>query len=392
MVAALAITQTAGYGVLYYAFAVLLTPMQRDLHAGTGQIAGALTVSVLTTALAAPLVGRLLDARGGRSPMTAGSALGAVAVLAWSQVTTLVQLYAVLAVVGLAASMVLYEAAFAVVIAVSTPARRPRALLAITIVAGFASSVFLPLTGFLVGEFGWRTALTLLGAAYGLLAVPLHALTLPGRDRVRGRAGPAPGPHRSELVRTALRGRAFWLLAAAFLAQTGAVAVMGVLLVAYLIALGHPPLLAATVAGLLGVLSVTGRLVSTALSTRWPVALVTAAIFTLEGAAAVLMPLIGRSTAGAVVAVTLFGLGFGVATIARPALLAERYGTSAYGSISGALALPVMAAKAGAPLLAATMVPIVGYTTVMAGVAFACGLAAVALTAYYRVPFRPASK
>ncbi|WP_239129849.1 MFS transporter [Planobispora takensis] len=385
LIAALAITQTAGYGVLYYAFAVLLVPMSRDLHAGTGQIAGALTASVLSTALAAPWVGRLLDARGGRAPMTAGSVLGAAAVLAWSQVTTLIQLYAALLLVGLASALVLYEAAFTVVIAVCSPARRAKALLAITIVAGFASSVFFPLTGLLVAAFDWRTTLLILAAAYAALAIPLHALILPGRDHARERADPSAAPRRSEPVRTAIRGRAFWLLAGAFLAQTGAVAVMAVLLVAYLIALGHAPVFAAGAAGLLGVLSVTGRLISTALSARLPIALVTAAIFALQGAAALTLPIVGRSPAGAIGAVTLFGLGFGVATIARPALLAERYGAGAYGSISGALALPVMAAKAGAPLLAAVLLPVAGYGWVMGAVALACVIAASALVAYHRV-------
>ncbi|MEV4477877.1 MFS transporter [Nonomuraea sp. NPDC049504] len=88
VVAALAVTQTVGYGVLYYAFSVFLAPMARDLHATPAQIAAALTVSILIAAVCAPLVGRLLDARGGRVLMTAGSLLGTVAVLAWSRSPT----------------------------------------------------------------------------------------------------------------------------------------------------------------------------------------------------------------------------------------------------------------------------------------------------------------
>ncbi|WP_214108601.1 hypothetical protein [Acrocarpospora catenulata] len=37
IVAALAVTQTIGYGVLYYAFSVFLIPMSRDLHVGSAQ-------------------------------------------------------------------------------------------------------------------------------------------------------------------------------------------------------------------------------------------------------------------------------------------------------------------------------------------------------------------
>jgi hypothetical protein len=38
IVRALAITQTVGYGTLYYAFAVFLVPMAADLQASTGAI------------------------------------------------------------------------------------------------------------------------------------------------------------------------------------------------------------------------------------------------------------------------------------------------------------------------------------------------------------------
>ncbi|NUR31343.1 MAG: MFS transporter, partial [Catenulispora sp.] len=120
VVAALAVTQTIGYGVLYYAFSVFLAPMARDLHATGAQIAAALTLSILIAALCAPVVGRLLDARGGRALMTAGSLLGTAAVLAWSRAENLPQLYAVFALVGVACSLVLYEAAFAVIVSLYT--------------------------------------------------------------------------------------------------------------------------------------------------------------------------------------------------------------------------------------------------------------------------------
>ncbi|MET7337505.1 MFS transporter [Nonomuraea sp. NPDC005650] len=377
MVGALSITQTAGYGVLYYAFSVFIPPMSRELHAGVAQLTGAITLAVLVSGVAAPLIGRWLDRHGGRGLMTLGSLLGGLAVLAWSQVRSVTQLYLVCGVLGVASAMVLYEAAFAVIVAWFDATRRARALLAVTVVAGFASSIFLPLTGFLVDLYGWRQALVILAAGYALTSVPLHFLA------VRSRAAP-PHANRREIVGAALRERPFWLLAAAFLTQTGAVSVMGVLLVTYLITLGHAPVFAATVAGLLGVLSVTGRLVTTGLQGRWSVALITAVMFGLQGLAAVLLPLVGESASGAVAGVVLFGLGFGVGTIARPALLTDRYGTGAYASLSGALALPITAAKAVAPLLAAGIAQFAGYPTVMGAVAAACALGALSLVAYHR--------
>lgn len=385
IVAALAVTQTTGYGVLYYAFSVFLTPMTRDLHASNAQIAAALTLSILIAALSAPIAGRWLDARGGRGLMTVGSLLGAGAVLAWSRVESLPQLYAVFALMGIACSMVLYESAFAVIVAWYDGNERGRVngLLALTIVAGFASSIFLPLTGLLVEWYGWRQALVVLALIYGVAAIPLHALVLrrrPAKARTR-----AAAQERAGIVRKATRHRPFWLLVIAFTANGGAVAVVAVLLITYLIHLGHSPVLAATLAGLLGVLSVTGRLLTTGLQARLPAALIAAAIFALQGLAALLLPVIGRTVPGAVGAVLLFGLGFGIASITLPHLLVGRYGTAAYASLSGRIAAFSVADKALAPLGAVALAQAVGYTWVMGAVAVACATAAGALVAYHRV-------
>ncbi|MEU1387799.1 MULTISPECIES: MFS transporter [unclassified Nonomuraea] len=385
IVAALAVTQTTGYGVLYYAFSVFLVPMAHDLHATNAQVATALTVSVLITAVCAPLAGRWLDAHGGRALMTFGSLLGAGAVLALSQVTALWQLYLVFAAIGVASSMVLYEAAFAVIIAwYGADARgRPRGILALTIVAGFASSIFIPLTGLLVDAYGWRQALVVLGLVYGLAAIPLHALVI--RRRPAHARTPEAAGERADLVRAAGRRRPFRLLVIAFTASGGAVAVIAVVLVTYLIHLGHSPVLAATLAGLLGVLSVTGRLVTTGLQTRLPAALIAAAIYALQGVAALLLPVLGASVAGAIGCVLLFGLGFGIGSITLPHLLVQRYGTTAYASLSGRIAVFSVADKALAPLGAVALAQAAGYGWVMGAVAVACVISAFALVAYHRL-------
>jgi MFS family permease len=384
IVRALAITQTVGYGTLYYAFAVFLVPMTAGLHAGTGAITGAFTASVLTSAALAVPVGRRLDRHGGRALMTGGSLLGAVLLAAWSQVHALWQLYLVQIGIGAASAASLYEAAFAVIIAWHAPRQRSAALLTLTVVAGFASTVFLPLTGWLVHAYGWRTALLLLAAIQAGLTVPLHAAVL--------RPAPAPpsrSPRAAAPLRQVFTDPVFWLLTAAFTANTAAIAVVTVHLVAALIGWGHPATLAATTAGLFGLLSVTGRLVTTGLQRRYRTVPVVAATFALQGLSAALLPLVGRDSTLAVLAVVGFGLGFGVATIAKPVLLAERYDTRRYATIAGAMVVPVTVAKATAPLGAAWLAASGGgYGAVFAGVGLAGLVAATALVAVLRAPSR----
>jgi hypothetical protein len=96
------------------------------------------------------------------------------------------------------------------------------------------------------------------------------------------------------------------------------------------------------------------------------------------------MPAIGRSGLGAAACVTAFGIGYGVATIARPAMLADRFGTTAYASIAGALSVPVTVAKATAPLVAAILAQHAGYDAVMIAAGVACLIAAAMLIAAHR--------
>ena len=387
LVAALAVTQTVGYGALYYAFAVLLRPMAVSLRADPAAVTGALTLSVLAGAAMAVPVGWWLDRHGGRALMTVGSIAGTALLVAWSRVHTLGQLYAVLAAVGVVTAMVFYEPAFAVIVAAFDPARRARALLGVTVVAGFASSIFLPVTGALLDRYGWRTTLLLLALVHGALTVPLHALAL-RRPRIPRASAPRTGRARDggrAPARAALRDAGFWILAVVFVAHTAGVAAMTVHLVGYLVARGHAPAFAATAAGLLGVLSVTGRLVLTGAQRRLRTTTVVAAIFAVQAVAALALIAVGAGRGGAVVAVTGFGLGFGVATLARPALVADRYGTAGYATISGLLAVPVTLAKALAPLAAALLLRASGgYPAVLCAIAGCCAVAALGLLVHAR--------
>jgi hypothetical protein len=115
---------------------------------------------------------------------------------------------------------------------------------------------------------------------------------------------------------------------------------------------------------------------------------VVALVFAVQGIAAFCLPALAPTRLGAVIGVIGFGIGFGVASLAGPALLADRYGTTAYASIAGTLAAPVTLAKAIAPLAAAALYTLTGgYLPVLATVSGLCVLAAVGILARAAAPF-----
>ncbi|MBF9127985.1 hypothetical protein I0C86_03080 [Plantactinospora sp. S1510] len=92
------------------------------------------------------------------------------------------------------------------------------------------------------------------------------------------------------------------------------------------------------------------------------------------------LPFTATAQAGADAGVTAFGIGFGVASLAAPALLADRYGTVGYATIAGVLATPVTLAKAGVPLAAAALLTTTGgYTAVLLAIGGTCVIAAVGI-------------
>jgi MFS family permease len=358
LVLALGITETISWGVLYYAFGVLLAPMEAELGWSRGVLTGAFSVAVLLSGLGAIPVGRWLDRHGARGLMTLGSCLGALLVLAWSRVSGVGAFYLVWAGIGLVQATVLYEPAFAVA-AQWFRRRRGRALTVITLIAGFASTIFLPLAAWLVQQQGWRGALVSLAAILAVGTIPPHALLLRRRPEDIGLqpdgepAAPAPtttaAPVEGIPLAEALRDSRFYWLTLAFCLSTLAAFGMTVHLVPALLERGFDPTLAATLAGLIGAMQVAGRLVLGPVSDRRPLSGLAPMVLALQPLAFLALLLV-PGLVGVVVFVALFGAAKGILTLIRPAFVAELYGRAHYASIAGVLAFVVTLANAAGPV------------------------------------------
>jgi predicted MFS family arabinose efflux permease len=378
VVAALSVTETVSYGILYYAFAAFLVPMQRDLGFSTAQLTGAFSLGLLVAAVAGIGVGRHLDRRAPRALMTGGSIAGVLLVLAWSRVESLAALYVIWLGIGAVMAMVLYEVAFTVLAKTfREPGERRQAMTAMTLVAALASFIFVPLSHALIDAHGWRDALVVLAAILAVATVPLHAVVLrlpPDGGAAAREPRDAPAVPAGE----ALRSRPFWLLSIAFLLASLVAIAMLVHAIPFLIDRGHSAAFAAFAVGLVGISQIPGRVLFGLLAARLPRPHATAAVFVLI-AAGVAVVVGVHATWAVLLGLVLLGMGNGMGTLARATAIADLYGGRAYGTIASVAASLTTTARAGGPVAAAVVAAAVGYDallwTLVAVAALAAALA-----------------
>jgi len=352
LVGALALTELVSWGILYYAFGALVPAMQAELGWSQGFLGGAFSLALFVSALLAVPVGRWLDRHGPRGLMTLGSCAGALLVAAWAEVEHPLAFYLLFVLLGFPMASVLYEAAFGALVGFLGSGRRTdRALLVLTIVAGFASTVFVPVTQALERELGWRGALWVLAAGLAVVTVPVHWGVLP-----KGRAGLEPGGPGARLEPGA-PGRQepgggpgrLYLCAAAFALATVAGTSLGVYQVAILVEQGHGAAVIAAAAMVFGLGQASGRLLFTWLRPRyalttWSGLLFAPGMFGLVAVAADVGA--GASLAG----IFLFAMASGGQTLGRAAWTLELFPVASFARVNGVLGLWSLLGRAGAPL------------------------------------------
>lgn len=351
LLVALGLTQIVSWGSIYYAFALLLEPLQRDLGAGRSEIAGAFSAALLISGICATWIGRTIDRLGGRRVMTLGSLAAVLLLAALSQVQSVAALYLIWIGLGVAMAATLYEPAFVVVAQVYRLNYR-RALTVLTLFGGFASTVFWPITTWLIERHGWREAVLWLAAINLLVCVPLHFALLP---KTSGAAAPAPQAGGGKARLRLWGDRRFRALTLAFLAHYVVVSAIAAHLISLLLARGMSPAAAAGIGALIGPMQVAGRVVEFGAS-RW------LSVGQVGRLAAMAMPLsllallwAGTDALGLAAFAVLFGAGNGAMTVIRGALPVELYGRDHYGAIAGALATPGLLARAVGPIFAALL-------------------------------------
>ncbi len=336
----LGITQTIGYGTIYYAFGVLAPAMAADTGFSVPAVYGFYSLAMGAGALVAPKAGRLMDRVNPALVMAGGSALCAILMAGWALVPGKAAFVALLVLLELASVMVLYEAAFVTVAHVAGTARSRRVITGITFVAGFASTVFWPLTQYLSASMDWRGIMLAYAVLHVVAAMPLHlALSkvqaAPDEEAVDASTPLAGASVAGKLDRHSGQGRLlFWLMLSGFSAISFVISAVHLHLIGLLGAIGLGTS-AALIGAWVGPAQVAARVMEFSLAKRTSIhfpSIISAAALPL--AIAVLLAGAPAVTFGLAFAV-IFGIGQGLAFVVRGVLPLQAFGRPGYGATMG---------------------------------------------------------
>ncbi len=391
-VISLGITQIIGWGTTIYALGVLAKPIATDTGWRTDLVILGITVALLASSLVSTTVGRLIDRRGGRMVMVAGSAFVALMQVAIALTPNLTGYLVAWALLGLAMRLCLYDAAFAALVQV-TPSRGRMAISYLTLFGSFASSIFWPIGHILAEQFGWRTTFLIFAAMNLIICLPLHWWGLAAKEAVDAPNDlpAAAQPSAASVIAPVLEGRAKQIAMAVFAVVISCCAfvfgALAVLLPAVLEASGVTAAEAVVLASIKGVAQFGGRVCDIRFGRNLGVLTVgRIAVACLPISFAAL--LFGSGGFGwALVFTILFGISNGLLTIVRGAVPLVLFGPVGYGAVLGLLATPYLLMNATAPVMLAALVERTGY---IAGewVLFGFGIIAVVamelMTIWYR--------
>ena len=367
MVWTMSVAQVISWGTLYYTFSLFVIPMQQSLGWSLPLLNGALSLGLLCTAAVAFPVGKWIDQRGARGVMTLGSCMGGFLLLAWSFVESPWALYLIWVGIGASLAGVLYEPAFAVITA-TFGAQARRGITAMTLVGGFASTVFMPVTQMLINTMGWRHTLLVLGGMNLAICLPLHFYFVPASTAKHASLKQTTGaqaPPQAHPIQSILRGRVFVGLAIWFTACNTAAVALFSQFVPLLTTWGiNKGTIMASVA-LVGPMQVAGRIVLMLLSNRLETRTTGMVVLVMLPASILTLLFLPHTALALGLCTALYGAANGIMTIVRGTAVSDLIGREHYGTINGALTVPIMMARAAAPFIAATLWSIMGDPTVM---------------------------
>ncbi len=367
----LGVSMTCGYGALYYSFGVLAPEIARHFQWDNSFVFGVFSAGLLVSAFLSPLCGRLVDRLGARPVMSIGSAVSAVLLALHGWVEQPVLFALIMALVPLVSIAVLYETGFTALTQRYGSASRSH-MTAVTLVAGFASTIFWPLCQWLLTVTDWRGTYLAIAAVYAIGALPVHvALPRAVSPAHAVKAGLGGVDTRNAVVSPGRRRKALILMSAMLAAGGFMISAMSTVLMVLLTGAGFSAASATLIGSCVGPAQVVSRLLDFGLRGA-----LTPMMTAVVSSAATLLSVLtlGLAQSYPLMAIgilfgVLMGCGQGLNSIVRGVLPLYFFGAEGYGKLTGNLSFPRIVCGAVAPVFVVFVQEHFGLTAALAALA-----------------------
>lgn len=349
---AFGIAQILGWGTSFYFPAVFAPPIVADTGWSLGLVVSGTSIGLLVGGLISPKVGDAIGRHGGRPILCASSLLFAAGLTAVGFAPNIAVFLLAWVVIGLGMGTGLYDAVFvALGQRYGREARGP--ITTLTLFGGFSSTICWPLSAFLIEHTGWRMACLIYAALHLVLSLPLM-FAVTGRRK----AAVETVATDSEAVRKAPPSienerRIFILLATILSIAAGVGSVVLVHFLIFLQSRGVAETAAVALGTLFGPAQVGARVIEQLFGSRYhPIwTMVVCCLLMALGLALILgyFPFL-------VVAILLYGAGYGISWIGRGTLPLALFGPARFPTLMGRIAFPSLIVQALAPSAGALMI------------------------------------
>ena len=350
-VTALGTTQIISWGTTFYALGALSPDIAADRAWSQTLIFGAFSAALLLSGAISRAAGRAIDRYGGRRMMSIGSLLAAAGCAILGLATEAWIYIAGWLVLGIAMRFVLYDAAFPALAQIAGTRAR-RAISYLSLFGGLASTVFWPLSHFLADDIGWHGTFFVYAGLHLFICLPLHYFALGGPPEAE-----APSQTHTEAVtvKPPLSGSERTHAMAAFATVIAVNGIVFSAISAHVVPLfqqlGFTPVLAVTLAALIGPCQVVSRIGDILLGHRITVMQLGLIAVGLLPLALTIFIAGGFGWAAGLVFAVLYGMSNGLMTIAKGAVPLALFGRQGYGLVIGTIVTPQLVLNAIAPTL-----------------------------------------
>jgi len=334
----LGVTTTIGYGTLYYSITIMSEELASQFLWSKSFIFGILSFGILLGGLIAPLVGKFLDKHGARGIMSIGSVLCALGLFGLSTIENKTEYIIAILFLETVSVLVLYEAAFVAFSQLAgVKARLP--IIQITLMAGFASTIFWPLISYLLTIVSWREVYLILASLHIFIALPIHYFVLKPSLKVCNSDLDEESFNDCVCLEGKQRKKSLILLAIAFGLIAIPITAMQTQFLAIFKSFGIEVATAVALGALIGPSQVIARIVDIVFSKKSTPMLTAVVSTSIMVLGLIMLLLSGYDYKFAFLFVILYGAGQGLTDIVRGTLPLYLYGKDGYGKTTGGLNL-----------------------------------------------------